>query len=98
MKEVTVDLLKKCANNLMFEMTDSQYEMLYEEFGVLIKQMALLEKIEGLEKVEPMTFPFECSTSFLREDEASTPLPREEALKNAKEVIASQIKLPKVVG
>ena len=45
-----------------------------------------------------MTFPFDCTTSYLREDEESEPmLPLNEVLKNAKDVTANQIKLPKVV-
>ena len=54
-------------------------------------------KIEGLENVEPMTFPFECSTDYLREDVAEEPLPRDEALGNAGSKSDGQIKLPKVV-
>ena len=45
-----------------------------------------------------MTFPFECETDFLREDEPTTPLTQEEALRNAKDVVEGQIRLPKVVG
>ena len=44
-----------------------------------------------------MTFPFDCETDFLREDEALEPLPRDVALKNAGNVQDNQVKLPKVV-
>jgi Asp-tRNA(Asn)/Glu-tRNA(Gln) amidotransferase C subunit len=45
-----------------------------------------------------MTFPFDASVDYLREDVAETPLPRDEALKNAGSVQDHEIKLPKVVG
>lgn len=92
------DLLKKCANNLLFDMSDSQYELLEKEFDVLIKQMEVLGEIEGLENITPMTFPFDVSTSLLREDIPEESLTKEEILRNAKDVQDGQIKLPKVVG
>ena len=58
----------------------------------------IIDKIEGISNVEPMTFPFDVSIDYLREDEAKTPLSKEDALKNAKNVKDGQIKLPKVVG
>lgn len=92
------DLLKKCANNLLFDMSEAQYELLLKEFDILTKQMQVLGKIEGLESVTPMTFPFDVSTSFLREDEPEESITKEEILRNAKDVQDGQIKLPKVVG
>jgi aspartyl/glutamyl-tRNA(Asn/Gln) amidotransferase C subunit len=97
MKTITMDVLKDAANRLLFDMSDEQYKTLYEEFQILTKQMETIGKIEGLENYEPMTFPFDCSTTFLREDVEEKPLPREEALKNAGNKQDNQIKLPKVV-
>jgi len=98
MKKVSIELLKKCANNLMFDMEEEEYQTLLNEFDLLLDQMALIGQIEGLDNEEPMTFPFECQTSFLREDVEDTPLTVQEVLLNAKDVAAGQIKLPKVVG
>jgi len=92
-----MDVLKDAANRLLFDMSDEQYKTLYEEFQILTKQMETIGKIEGLENYEPMTFPFDCSTSFLREDVAEEPLPRDDALRNAGNKQDNQIKLPKVV-
>ena len=97
MKTISMDVLKDAANRLLFDMSDEQYKTLYEEFQILTKQMETIGKIEGLESYEPMTFPFDCSTSFLREDVAEEPLTRDEALRNAGNKQDNQIKLPKVV-
>ena len=97
MKTITMDVLKDAANRLLFDMSDEQYKTLYEEFQILTKQMETIGKIEGLENYAPMTFPFDCSTTFLREDVEEKPLPREDALKNAGNKQDNQIKLPKVV-
>ena len=98
MLKYDLETIKKCANNLMFDMTDEQYEVLLGEFKTIIKEMELLDEIEGVYDISAMTFPFDVTTSYLREDEALTCLDKEEVLKNAKEVLDGQIKLPKVVG
>lgn len=97
MKEINMEVLKDASSRLLFDMTEEEYETLLEEFKILTKQMDMIGKIEGLENYEPMTFPFDCETDYLREDEASEPLSREEALANAGSVLDNEIKLPKVV-
>ena len=98
MKEINLEVLKDCANRLMFDMKESEYETLLHEFETLIKQMEKIGEVKDLDKEEIMTFPFDVSTSFLREDEATEKLDRDEALKNAGNKLDGQIKLPKVVG
>ena len=97
MTAIKLDVLRDAANRLLFDMSDEEYRTLLEEFGVLTRQMETIGRIEGLENYEPMTFPFDCETDYLREDEPETPLPREEALRNAGSVQDNEIKLPKVV-
>lgn len=45
-----------------------------------------------------MTFPIKSHQVIMREDEPSTPLPAEEALKNTNNRLGNQVKIPKVVG
>ena len=97
MKNYDINVLKDAAKRLLFDMSENEYETLNKEFDVITKQMELLGKNESLDSFEPMAFPFECTTSFLREDEPTQPLDREEALKNSKRKVGGQIKLPKVV-
>ena len=97
MKTVNKEVLKTAANKLMFDMSDEQYDNLVAEFTILIKQMDLIGQIDGVDSAEPMTFPFDATTSYLREDVPSEPLDRDEALKNSADVVDGQIRLPKVV-
>ena len=98
MKEINLDVLKDAANRLLFDMSEEEYQTLLQEFDVLTKQMETIGQIEGLENYEPMTFPFDCETTYLREDEPIEPLNRDDALSNAGSVLDNEIKLPKVVG
>lgn len=97
MKEVNIETLKKAANSLMFDMSDEQYEQLLKEFQIVLKQMEVIGTLQGVDELEPMTFPFDNSITYLRKDEAGVPLNSREATKNAKEVLLGQIKLPKVI-
>ncbi|HBS02649.1 MAG TPA: hypothetical protein DEA63_02135 [Firmicutes bacterium] len=98
MKEITMDVLKDAAHRLLFTMSEEEYGTLLEEFSVLKRQMEKIGEIQGLDSYEPMTFPFPCQTSYLREDVPEEPLTNEEALRNASCKEDGQIKLPKVVG
>ena len=97
MKEYNIEILKQAARGLLFDMSEEQYQNLLNEFDIILSQMELISEIEGVDEVEPMTFPYELSTDYLREDVASPPLNKEDALKNAKDVVDGQIRLPRVV-
>ncbi len=98
MKEINKQVLKDAAKRLLFDMSEEEYDTLLKEFDVITKQMNLIGQIEGIDDHEPMAFPFPCETAYLREDIPAKPLSKEDALKNAKNKTAGQIKLPKVVG
>ncbi|MCD8203795.1 MAG: Asp-tRNA(Asn)/Glu-tRNA(Gln) amidotransferase subunit GatC [Coprobacillus sp.] len=97
MKEVNIDVLKNVANSLMFDMSEDEYRLLEGEFNTIIKQMELIHNIKGVNEISPMTFPYEVTTSTLREDEPSDVISTEDALKNAKDVIENQIRIPRVL-
>lgn len=97
MKNINKETLKTAANKLMFDMSEEQYNHLLNEFDVIVSQMNLIGKIEGVDNATPMTFPFDVTSTKLREDVATTPLERDVALRNAKDVVDGQIRLPRVV-
>ena len=97
MKKVDKEVLKESAHKLLFDMSEEEYETLLKEFDIVTKQMDIIGSDKTIDEYEPMAFPFECSTSYLREDVPEEPLSREEALRNSKRKIGGQIKLPKVV-
>lgn len=97
MKEYNIEILKDAAHRLMFDMPLEQYETLLKEFDIVTQQMKILGEDDAIDEYEPMIFPFECVTTYLREDIPEKPLEREYALKNAQNKTGGQIKLPKVV-
>ncbi len=98
MQKITRENIQDYALKLMFKMKTQEFDTFEKEFETIIKQMDLIGKIEGIEKVEPMTFPFRNKDAKLRKDEATSTLTTEDAVKNAHETIYDEVKVPKVVG
>lgn len=91
--------LKDYASKLMFDMEDSQYSTLEEEFKTILQQMDLISNITNIKDTEPMTFPFITYEATLREDNVieDEVLTVSEVLANSKHQIKDQVKVPKVV-
>ena len=98
MQKITREEIQDYALKLMFKMKDNEFESFEKEFETIIKHMDLIGEIEGIEKVEPLVFPFRNKDAKLRKDIASHDLSTDDAVKNAKETIYDEIKVPKVVG
>ena len=89
--------LEELASKLMFTMDDSEYDTLSDEFEIILKQMDLIGKIEGIDKVEPLIYPFPLDNVSFRLDEVKEELEIDEILQNSGSVLYNQVKLPKVV-
>ncbi len=96
-KTISIERLKKLALALKFDMDEDYYVQLQKDFETLLQQMDFINQNINTDGVENMDFPFEVINTYLRDDEVIEEYPREEILKNAKEVEANQIKVLKVV-
>ena len=85
---------KELAHRLMFDLSDAEAADIAAEFETLNKQLRLLESIDTT-GVEPMVYPFETPTSYLREDVVDHVISC--ALANAPKVRECHIVVPKVV-
>ncbi|MBQ8193161.1 MAG: Asp-tRNA(Asn)/Glu-tRNA(Gln) amidotransferase GatCAB subunit C [Bacilli bacterium] len=96
---ITKDKLELYAKKLMFEMNEEEYKTLESEFEVILKQMELIDNIKEIEKVSPMTFPFdlELDDRILREDIYSNEINFDDMKINVKEYEEDMVKVPKVV-
>ena len=96
---ITKDKLEEYAKKLMFNMNEEEYVTLEKEFDIFLKQMDLIGNINDIDKVTPMTFPFdlELDDSYLREDICSNEINFEDMMINIKDYEDSRVKVPKVV-
>ena len=84
MEKFSTEYFHKLANDLKFDLSDEEIEELKKDFVAVEEQVSLFEKVDT-EGVEPMVYPFEAPTTFLREDVVSDVLTQEEALTNVKD-------------
>ncbi|NLC96388.1 MAG: Asp-tRNA(Asn)/Glu-tRNA(Gln) amidotransferase subunit GatC [Erysipelotrichaceae bacterium] len=77
-----IGYVKMLAHDLMFDLSDDEAQDIVNEFDTLEKQLELLEKIDTT-NVEPMVYPFEEETTYLRNDEVSNIISQKDALSNA---------------
>ena len=96
---ITRDVLDNLAKKLMFKMNDEEYKTLENEFDVILKQMEFIDKIDGIEEVIPMPFPFELNLddNYLREDVYKNEIDFNDMVINVKDYDDNRVKVPKVV-
>ena len=88
--------LKKLGNQLMFDIKDDELVLLEKDFKIFLDQIQLLNTIDTT-NVEPMIYPLDDITTFLRNDEDTHMLDRELILDNAKRKENGYFVIPKVV-
>lgn len=98
MIKVTKEVIEQCAENMMFQLSPGQAELIYDEFSTVLAQVDFLSSISGVDDADPMTFPYSEHQKILREDKPSKPLKANDALKNCNSKLGTQVRLPKVVG
>lgn len=96
---ITKEKLELLAKKLMFEMNEEEYNTLLDEFDIILKQMDYIDKIEDIDSVDPMTFPFDLNLddSYLREDTPNNEITFDDMKVNIKDYEANKVKVPKVV-
>ena len=93
----TKELVDSYANNLLIGLSDEENKMVLDEFEVIDKDIDIINTIDGIDDVEPMTHCLDSNLDELREDVA-TPSPEiEDLLANTKKKIGHEIEVPKVV-
>lgn len=89
--------LKVLASKLMFTMNEEEYDTLSDEFKVILKQMDLIGKIDGINEVEPLIYPFPLDNVTMREDTVVDEMNIDDILANSGDTLYNQVKVPKVV-
>lgn len=75
MEKFSTEYFRKLASDLKFSLTDEEIEALKKDFEAVEAQVHLFEQVDT-EGVEPMIWPFETPTVFLRETWKTKPWTR----------------------
>ncbi len=98
MNKFTKEIVDDYADKLLIGLTDEENKMVLDEFEIIDKNIDLINEIEGIEQVEPMTHTLDDFTYELREDVVEDSIPIEELLQNCDDYEGREVVVPKVVG
>lgn len=96
MSKFTKELIDDYADKLLIGLTEEENKTVLDEFEVIEENMNLINKIEGISKVEPMHYPFIIEPT-IRKGEKEENEQIEDILKNADKVSDREIEVPRVV-
>ena len=97
-KKFTKEIVNDYANKLLIGLTKEETNMVLEEFEIIDENINKINKIEGLDKIEPMTHCLDMYLINLKEDIEEQSSDIEEILSNCDLHTEREVKLPKVVG
>ena len=98
MKKFTEKMVDDYADKLLIGLTREENKQVLDEFEIIDSNIDLINKIPGIENIEPMTHcldNFECQ---LREDEVEESVPIEELLQNCDNATDREVVVERVVG
>ena len=94
----TKEVVDSLADKLLIGLTEEENQMVLDEFEVIDKQINIINEIDKIEEVEPMTHALDDFDFELRDDIPEESIPIEELLSNCDVHSAREIEVPKVVG
>ena len=98
MNKFTEEMVDFYADKLLIGLSREENKMVLDEFATIDENLDLVNKIEGINEVEPMTHCLDDFVYELREDVAVEGLPIEDILANSDDTEDREIVVPKVVG
>ena len=98
MSKFTKEIVNNLANKLLIGLSDEENEMVLNEFDAIDKSIDLINKIDGICDIEPMTHCLDDFEYVLREDIIEESAEIEDLLKNSDNTEGREIVVPKVVG
>ena len=97
-KKFTKELVDDLADKLLIGLSVQENEMVLSEFDDIDANIDLINEIDGIDAVLPMTHCLDDFVYELREDVAVESVPIEDLLANSDDTEDREIVVPKVVG
>ena len=98
MNKFTKELVDDLANKLLIGLSEEENTMVLNEFDAIDANIDLINAIDGIKDVEPMTHCLDDFVYELRDDVATESVPIEDILANSDDTEDREIVVPKVVG
>ena len=98
MAKFTKEMVIDYADKLLIGLTEEECKMVLDEFEIIDKNIDIINQIQNISNVEPMTHALDGFEYELREDEANESVPIDELLQNCDDYEGREVVVPKVVG
>lgn len=98
MSKFTAEMVDSYADKLLIGLSREENEMVLNEFDAIDASIDLINDIEGISDVEPMTHCLDDFVYELREDVIVESPAIEDLLRNSDDTEDGEIVVPKVVG
>ena len=98
MNKFTKEMVDDYADKLLIGLTDEENKMVLDEFEEIDENIDKINKIPGIEKVEPMSWCLDRTIDKLMDDVVEESVPIEELLANADSTSGDSIEVPRVVS
>jgi len=98
MGKFTSEMVNDYAEKLLIGLTEEENKMVLDEFEIIDKNIDIINEIDGIENVEPMSWCLDNFEYELREDVVEESIPVEELLQNCDDYVGNEVRVPKVVG
>ncbi len=97
-KKFTKEMVDDYADKLLIGLTEEENKMVLDEFEIIDETINMINEIDQIENVEPMTHTLDDFEYELREDVAEESCNIDDILSNCDLHNAREIEVPKVVG
>lgn len=98
MSKFTSAMVDDYADKLLIGLTEEENKMVLDEFDIIDHNLDLVNQIEGISNIIPMTHCLDDFTYELREDIPEESIPISDLLANSDDTDGDEIVVPKVVG
>ena len=97
MGKFTKEMVNDYADKLLIGLTDDENDMVLSEFDKIDSDINVINEIDGISSVEPMSWCLDDFSCELREDVSEESISIEEVISNCDDYRVCEVKVPKVV-
>ncbi len=97
MGRFTKEMINDYADKLLIGLTEEENKMVLEEFDEIDKNIDLINEIDNIKDVEPMSHCLDDFAFELRDDVAEESVPLDIIFSNCDSMHGDEVKVPKVV-
>lgn len=97
MSKFTKEMVSDYADKLLIGLTKEENQMVLDEFDIIDRNIDIINEIDGINNIEPMSWCLDDFEYELREDIAEESIDIDLLLQNCDDYRICEVKVPKVV-